>query len=305
MVALFRSAALAIFIAFAGTAEAGTGNRVELISPRPFGYLIGDVFDHEAIITLEPGAVTDKATLPRPGPLSYWLDLVASDLDDLGIANEGHIYRLRLKYQTFYAPLEPKSLATPELTLGVLSNGSRSEIKVPAWQFLMSPLREIIAGRAGAAMALQPDVRPRFYPLALEWKLLLIAGAVAVFSLTGLAWLRGWGPFCRNYQPFIYAARKVAQSLAASSSDGYRQALLALHRGFDAAAGKRLLADDIETFVARRPGFRSLSGEIARFFAASRQLFFGAREEQAKAVLPASDLEELARRLASLERSGA
>jgi mxaA protein len=51
--------------------------------------------------------------------------------------------------------------------------------------------------------------------------------------------------------------------------------MLTLHRAFDATAGRRLLADDLDAFFARFPRFVPLRSEIERFFAASRQMFFG------------------------------
>jgi mxaA protein len=281
-------------------------NRVELLTPRAFGYFIGDAFTHEATITLDPGASLDRASLPRPGPLTYWLELTAVDLDDLGSAQSGRRYRLLLRYQTFYAPLEPKVLSTPELPLVALEADQRSSIVIPAWSFLMSPLREIISSRAGASLALHPDAVPRTHMLGVEQGLAAVSAAMAIAALGGLAWLRGSGFFRKRHRPFGAAARRVTRCLATSrKAETYLAALLALHRAFDAAAGHRLLADDLPSFLELRPGFRSVAGETAGFFTASRHAFFGGGAEQANALLPASDLVSLARRLAALERAGA
>lgn len=279
--------------------------RVELVAPRAFGYLIGDTFLHEVRITLEPTAALDTASLPRPGPSTYWLHLVTVDLEDLGHFDGGHRYRLLLRYQTFYAPLEPKPLATPALTLMVHDDAERSTVEVPSWPFLMSPLREIVSSRVGASMALQPDVAPHAHDLTLDRWLVSLAGGGAAAALAGLGWLRGWGPFRRKHQPFVRAAREIRRCLGGQRTDAYREALLLLHRAFDAATGRRLLADDVASFLARRPGFHSTATEIALFFAASRQAFFGAGEERAKADFSAASLLALARRLAGFERSGA
>jgi mxaA protein len=305
MTSLLRPVAIACSLAISASLQgAAAADRVELLAPRAFGYLIGDTFTHQVRITLDPTSSLETASLPRPGPLTYWLDLVAVDLEDLGVSREAHDYRLLLRYQAFYAPLEPKQLATPALTLVVRNEVRQSELDVPAWPFLMSPLREIVARRGSSAMALQPDVVAGPHRLVLDQQLAVLSACAAIAAVIGLGWLRGWGP-ARRHQPFILAARKVARCLRASRAEAYREALLVLHRAFDAAAGQRLLADDLESFLARRPGFLALADEIAGFFAASRQTFFGAGEARAQAMFSASALEALTRRLAGLERSGA
>lgn len=303
----YRSIALVLLLlALQGPHEARGAGRVELLAPRPFGYLIGDIFTHEVMITLDPGATLETASLPRPGPRTYWLDLVAVDVRDLGASPEARRYQLRLRYQSFYAPLEPKMLATPPLDLAVLAPDGRGSLEVPAWSFLMSPLREIVSTRAGASMALQPDVAPRPHDLALERGLVSASAGLALIVLAALAWLRGWRGFRKRHRPFELAARNIAKCLAAPPKlENYLDALLALHRAFDAAAGRRLLADDLRGFIDSRPGFRSLADEMARFFAASRQAFFGTGTDGATRLLPATELDRLARRLARLERAGA
>lgn len=302
-----RALAVVVLLLVPGGARlAAAANMVELAAPRAFGYVIGDVFIHEALITLEPGATLVRASLPQPGLLGYWLELTAVELVDLGLARDAHRYRLHLRYQTFYAPLEPKVLATPALNLEAMSLEGPVEVTIPAWSFLMSPLREIISTPAGASIPLQSDVVPRLHSLAPGQRLAMGAAALAIIALAMLGGLRGWGPLRRKHRPFGLAARKVAHCLVAPTrAENYLGALLALHRAFDAAAGRRLLAEDLKGFLDLRPGFRCIAGEIARFFAASRQAFFGAGAEYGMALLSDHDLALLARRLASLERSGA
>ena len=55
--------------------------------------------------------------------------------------------------------------------------------------------------------------------------------------------------------------------------------MLILHRAFDATAGRRLFADDIDDFVSRHQQFRPLRDRIGAFFEASRGVFFGGAAE--------------------------
>lgn len=296
------SASVALLLAANGVQAEG---EVTLHTPRGFGYFIGDSFAHEAIIELDPAASLDPASLPRPGPLTYWLELTDSTLEDLGADAMARRYRLRLRYQTFYAPLEPRMLATPGLSLAVLDGDRRSSVQVPAWSFLMSPLREIVSTRAGASLALRPDVTRGAHDLTMAHRVAAASAVVASAALLALAWVRGWG-FGRRHRPFAAAAREVARRLAATQGpEGYLASLLVLHRAFDVAAGRRLLADDVASFLDSRPGLRGIARETSEFFEASRQAFFGAGAEPASAVLSRRDLAAFARRLAKLERAGA
>jgi mxaA protein len=302
-----RSLAIALCLAGLVSFEtADAANTVDFHAPRAFGYFIGDLFTHEVTVHLDPGISLDRASLPRRGPLTYWLDLVSVDLEETGTIAAGKSYRLYLLYQTFYAPLEPKSLTTPVYSLSARSPEETIHLEIPAWPFLMSPLREIIPSKAGASMDLQPDVDPRPHQLMTEQRLILVSLALATSALLALAWRRGWGFFGKRQRPFGSAARKIKRySDDPANVEAYLSALLTLHRAFDAAAGRRLLADDLALFLNLRPGFRAAATEIARFFAASRQAFFGAGTESARSLLPICDLGSLARRLAQLERAGA
>lgn len=307
MVWTLRSLAIALFLAGPVSFKtANAANTVDFRAPRAFGYFIGDLFAHEVTVRLDPGISLDRASLPRRGPLTYWLDLVSVDVEETGTIAAGKSYRFHLLYQTFYAPLEPKSLTTPAYSLSATSPEETINLEIPAWPFLMSPLREIIPSRAGASMDLQPDVEPRPHHLAMERNLIIVSLALAASTLLALAWRRGWGFFRKRQRPFGSAARKIKRySDEPANVEAYLSALLALHRAFDAAAGRRLLADDLALFLDLRPGFRAAATEITQFFTASRQAFFGAGAESARSLLPVCALGSLARRLAQLERAGA
>ncbi len=99
---------LMVLVAVGLTAATGALARAPELSvsdTRPFGYFIGDAIHREVVLRLAPGDVLDTASLPRPGPLNYWLELSKADLST-GSEGEDTLYRLSLVYQTFYAPLD-------------------------------------------------------------------------------------------------------------------------------------------------------------------------------------------------------
>ncbi|MBS7586762.1 nonribosomal peptide synthetase MxaA [Ancylobacter defluvii] len=282
---------------------------VELYAPRPFGHVIGDRLTLSADIVLDVPFQLDPASLPRARPLNYWLELTDVRLTDRGTSGDAQRYALNLTYQIFYAPLEPKRLDIPPLQLLATDGERRVEFVVPGWSFLTSPLREIVSTEQGAAMALRPDAPPPPIPVSGTLRGLLFSLGCVLAALVVLAWHVGWGPFAqRRGRPFARAARAVRAALpspkTAPSSPAYRQALLSLHRAFDATAGKGVFAEDLPGFFSAHPGFVLVETEIRRLFAASRRLFFGDDLVAATQELPPAELIALAGRLKAVERGG-
>lgn len=279
---------------------------VDLYAPRPFGHVIGDTLALSAEIALDAPYVLDPASLPQPRPLDYWLDLRDVRLNDHGIEDGVRRYTLDLVYQTFYAPLEPRRLAIPGVALSAVDGERRVAVNVPAWSFLMSPLREIISATPGQAMALRPDIAPQPISTASTMRRLIMALGLALVAFLALAWQKGWGPFGRRLsRPFARAARAIASPLTATPDmPSYRGALLALHRAFDATAGKGVFAEDLPAFFEAHPAFRAAEAEVRRLFSASRRAFFGDDPQGAQRELPSSELIAIARRLSAVERGG-
>lgn len=278
---------------------------VELSAPRPFGVFIGDVIRHEVTITADPGFRLAAASLPRPGPLNYWLDLRGIELEDLGAGGGVRRHRLHLEYQSFYAPLETLALEISAFTLTLQDGDERAEATVPAWKFLTSPLREIRPQRGEAGTYLRPDAVPRSVPLT-GWLVATGGSGGSALLLAGLiARHRGWWPFrARARRPFARAVRDLRRSLRNRADEQtYRTALQILHRAFDATAKRRLLSEDLPFFFDTAPTFRPLRSDIERFFAASRQEFFRSDGAAAVRLLPPEALVALGGRLAAAERA--
>ena len=305
-----RIRCLALILAPLLSGPAGAQVRsVEVRTPRPFGYFLGDLVRAEVDLVVEPGFRLQAASLPKPGALTYWLDL--RDLDATASVYGGaQRVRLGLTYQTFYAALDARALEIPGFTVTFVSESDHGattvKAAVPAWSFNVSPLREVQPpARDDPRDYMRPDGKvgpgdPR--PL-----LLGAAGSatLALLAFAGLARDRTWWPFrARRGRPFAIAARRIrALARRPDPTPHYRDALLALHVGLDTAAGRRLLADDLDDFLRTHPAYAPEGPALARFFAASRRTFFGPGPEPDLGAFALADLAALARHLAHAERT--
>jgi mxaA protein len=299
--------AVALLAAPAALAQAAAP-RLAISDTRPFGYFLGDVVERTVTLRAAPGETLDTASLPQPGPLNYWLEIASVDLqtDEEGSAT---VYRLRLLYQTFYAPLDTRRLLVPGFKLK-LSGAQDAEVTVPEFGFVTSPIRQLFSEKgqsSDTATTLRPDVMPPRVATARERTAMLLAGILLTASLAALAWHHAWWPFRqRPSRPFTDAARYLSRNRERlHGAGGYRTALMKLHRAFDAAAGRRVLSDDVAEFLAAHPEFADYRPDIERLFTSSRQAFYANDVEEAQASMPLTDLARLGAGLGSAERRAA
>jgi mxaA protein len=298
---------VALCLVAAGVALA-SAPKLSISETRPFGYFLGDAIHRELVLRVGPGDSLDMASIPRPGPLNYWLELSAADLTT---SSEGDdtLYRLSLTYQTFYAPLDPRRLTIPAFKLK-FSGAQGAEVAVPEFTFLTSPMRQLFTDKGQSSdtvLALRPDRTAPLLPTGRERTLMLVSAAVALAALAGLAWHNAWWPFhWRPARPFTEAARYLRTHGAhLQGAGGYRVALLKLHRAFDLAAGQRVLADDVAEFLQQHPEFGPYRADVERLFASSRQAFFANDVENARSAMSLPALTELSARLGAAERRAA
>ena len=283
---------------------------VSVAEPKAFGYFMGDVLRRR--ITVDAGANAEliAASVPRPGAISYWLDLRAARWTWSRRAGRRR-FEIDLAYQTFYAPLEPKRRVIPAIALRFRDGGETSTVRIAPFTFLTSPLREILVRRGlGAEQGrelpqLMPDVRPRLRPTGRERSALLASAAVGLGALALLAYHFAWWPFrARPHRPFTAAARRIAARAADAEAADLERAYMDLHRAFDATAGHSLLAGDVTAFLDTHPPFAACREGIERFFVASRTLFFAGDARRADSDMPLAELAQLSARLAATERRG-
>ncbi len=293
------------WVALSGAAVAEV-RTIQTLEPRPFGYFLGDTIERTVEIETGPDDQIAQASLPRTGPSNYWLELRSIE-QHAAAKNGGRLHTLKLTYQAFYAPIDPRKQTIPATDITIRTPGGATETAtIPPFTFIMSPIREIFPEKSGETMEtfLRPDVAPAPRRSGGLRTALLAAMGLSALLLVLLARDLAWWPFHRRAaRPFSHAAREIRQALAKGGADSYRAALIALHRAFDTAAGHRLLAADVEAFLAARPEHSETRPLVERFFAASRAVFFGEAERAGETDLPPATLRELATTLARQERA--
>ncbi len=280
---------------------------VELRPPRAFGYFAGDLVALEAVITTPLGTRLNAASLPRPRAIRPWLDLREIHVTEADGAGGARRYRLHLTYQLLDAPMEAAERIIPPLAVKIEIAGGLTDAEIPAWTLLISPLRGANAGATGSPSVLMPDTLPHAVDAARHGWAMFAALLGAVGCLALLAWHHARWPFhLRPARPFTTAWREIGGRLRAMPGDAaYRDSLLALHRAFDAAAGHRLFAANLDGFIDTHPQFRALRHEIGQFFLASRRTFFAEDIAGASGQQPIEAISALSRKLSTLEREGA
>ena len=277
---------------------------VATAEPRSFGYFVGDLLTREVEVTVAEPFQLEKASQPVPRRLSYWLDLKSVAIDQT--KEDGRTrYRMKLVYQTFYVPISPTLRILPAQTLRFSAGPDVLTAEIPSFSFVMAPLREVkpempVEGPEGY---LRPDIIPDVRSTR-HSRIGVGLGMLAVFIALALyAYYAAWWPFQRRpARPFTQTVRTLRDLERHRPRNAYRSALLDLHRAFDAAAEKRLLAEDVPQFLSAHAQFHPLAREIEQFFAASRQVFFGDDASGAAETMPLSAVASLCQRLALAER---
>jgi mxaA protein len=290
----------------AATADAQVRS-VATSDPRPMGYLVGDVIERTVEVKVDKPFKLAPGSVPQPGQLAYWLNLVSVD-EQQHDSGDVSAFRIKFRYQTFYAPLDTRKQTIPGMKLRFTDGARVAVADVPAWKFTTSPLREVSITGEGQSLAdqIQPDIRPRPHNTRPTERGLIAGLVLALLTALALARYYAVWPFRRRPdRPFTRAASQIRRLHPDKSSQGYEAAILVLHRAFDSAAGKRLLSDDLAPFLAQHAELASVGGRVARFFEASAQWFYRGDKAGAAAELPAEELSALARDLGAAERRAA
>ncbi|HET6390656.1 nonribosomal peptide synthetase MxaA [Hyphomicrobium sp.] len=320
--------AIALLLVSAGPSSAAI-DAVNIYEPRTFGYFLGDTLERQVEVITSGDTELFTAALPRPGPLTYWLDLVAIEHKERK-ANGQRIYDITLKYQIFYSALEAKKLDIPAIPLRFRNpNGSvadadlpseptdteagRYTASVPALGVVISPLREIVVSDLMSEKSneisdiMRPDAQAREISMAPKVRLLAASGAALALSGLLLLWHYAVWPFARRAQrPFTQAERQIRRrQLVAQGQASYGELLLILHRAFDQSAGRRVFAADVPEFIATHERFAGLLPKLASFFESSQLYFFSDDRRLAEDRFPLSELTRLASDLARQERAAA
>jgi mxaA protein len=242
-------------------------------APRAFGYVVGDVVRESVYIAVPPGLSLDPSTLPRRGRIDAWLEVRAVSVaqeDDAAVRR----YDVELDYQIVNAPRELRTIALPGLSLAFAGPTGKIRETVGDQPINVAPLTTELL-RVGLE-EMRPDVAPEPLPeRAPRLRLLREGGAAVLCALLFAAARRGrrrGGPG----RPFA-RARSILAGLprdAQVDAETYRRALRAVHRAFDAEAGRTLFPEDLRGFLDGRGVTGELRAFTERFYAGSRAAFF-------------------------------
>ncbi len=235
--------------------------------PRAFGYQLGDRLHQRVLLDTEDRAFA-PGELPPPERANVWFErqalIVERDPD-------GRRW-LRADYQLVNSPPRLRIVTLPGWVIPAADGGPG--LQVADWPVSAAPLgRETPFSESGLG-ELRPDrlpAVPAAAPLTARRDRALLA-LLAVLAAWGAWWL--WRQRRdRATLPFARAAGELRQ-LAADDPAAWQ----ALHRAFDAAAGRVIDAATLPSLFDRRPELRSLSGQIEQFYAASAARFFAGRD---------------------------
>jgi mxaA protein len=279
---------------------AGEASAVHMTEPRGFGHFVGDLIERNAEFEVSDGETFVPASLPQPGQLAYWLELRSAEIGQRSRAGRRTI-TLQLTYQLFYVPIDTRKVRIPPTNIALKGPQGTRVATIPAFTFLISPIREIYPEKSGETTAtfLKDDARAEYIRTAPVRTAAAGSALTAALALALLAFHLAWWPFHKRAgRPFTEAQRVVTDH-----RECYPALLLALHRAFDRSQGHRLLAADVEGFLDVRQEHAAARDAIERFFKASQTYFFAGDAVAAEAAMPRSSLEQLAARLAKNERA--
>jgi mxaA protein len=282
---------------------AGSTPRIESITPRNFGYVIGDPVDYDVRVTVPDGYALEAEHLPVPGPINEWLDIRAVNWTKVDTQDETQ-YRLRLTYQIFKGVRQPEKLTIPALPIRFRGQAPL-EVQTQPRDIAIAPI--IPPEVSGENVEIRESVGPEPLPIGphpLRFTAYL-AGTLAVLAI--LARRYGWLPFfARTTPPFARALRQLRKlNRKRGDAEAYRTAVRLLHRALDDTAGFRLFAGELEIFLAAHPAFTELRDELNHFFALSRRVFYTAPDAPIPSDAPLERLETLCRRCIAAERRSA
>lgn len=298
-----RRVLLATASLLAGSAAAAEQRvSIEVVNPRPFGHVIGDMLEQRITIAFADPLALDEDALPKAGRADIWLERRAPRLS----ASRGPgttRQEIVLRYQVVNAPPEVRTIALPEVRLRLRTSESAVEEVVAEWPITLAPITpEYVLARSGLD-TMRPDHPPPLIDTRGHAKRVAVSAALLALTLVYFAATRfAWPILSRPRRPFARAYRDLRR-LARNGSDQHRErtALQRLHRAFDETAGRAVFKAHLERFFEEHPHFSSLRDEAETFYAVSRSQFFGIGGER-----PAMDrLTALARRCRDLERRAA
>ncbi|MBE0435478.1 MAG: nonribosomal peptide synthetase MxaA [Methylomicrobium sp.] len=260
---------LGVFISGCSGSLPQSVSRFEFLTPKPFGYVIGDEIAHRIVIDTRVGIELNEHALPKPGDLNRWLTINRVEYSQSKTA-QGVRYVIDIRYQVFYAPLEVKMLAIPGFSVQFKQGAQTIDQAVPDWHFTISPLRELAVRKDEGSEYMRPDVPPG--GLSNDdtvWRLFASLFIVALSALY-LTYLYGYLPGLPRRGIFKRAQRQLARL----PERDLASALSVVHHALNTLNHKPLFQHKLNEFYRNQPDYRKLAGELNDFFELSNRYFF-------------------------------
>ena len=264
----------------AESVAAGTVPAIQVIAPRDFGHVIGEIIHHDIQVRLASEYSLEPSFLPQAGSaLNDWLEVRQISWDRKQ-QDQQQVYHIAIDYQVFKGVREPEAVTIPSLPLHFRKGDESLVSEVPAWPFTLNPL--ISPKLKDGEVSIRSDLPPP----DLLWNSHAAGFAVALTLLLGgcvfAAWQRGWLPFrARRMLPFERAwhdlRRLQRQPLTAERlADEFRVVHTALNETF----GATVFAGQIVWRVVDEPKWMRQQAALEQFFTYSEQLFFSPQAAQ-------------------------
>jgi mxaA protein len=243
----------------------GTAVTPTVETPRPFGYMLGDVLTQRIALEHE-GRELEPVELPVLERTGNWFTRRDARMERDAAGRSW----LTLDYQVINVPDELSAVELPALDLATTDPKLRIEIQ--AMPVTVAPITPAtVLSRAGLE-EMQPDAEaPRIDVLPLERNLRL---ALYLSALLTIAWValfairllraRGRLPFAK--------ARTDMRRLDDPTAIWRR-----LHRALDDTAGHVVRGHNLHSLLARAPWLVPMEPDLKRFFEASQERFFAGR----------------------------
>ena len=248
-------------------------SRFEFQTPRPFGYVIGDVIHHRIVIETRQDVKLNPDSLPKPGALNRWLNL--NKLEVANGAEQGELV-LDFYYQAFYAPNEVKMLTVPGFNLRFDQFGKTLEQNVPEWHFTLSPIKELVVRKDEDGLNyMRPDALPLSLSSSQHWLAVYASLILAVITALYLAYLYGFFPLWPKQRVFKRALRELNRTTKADLPRG----LAVVHHAFNVLNAQPLFKHRLSDFYQHHAEYQSVAVQIDWFFNFSNAVLFAGKQD--------------------------
>jgi mxaA protein len=278
------------------------GVQIQVQEPRAYGHVVGDVVTRTLTLEVPRRLALIEGSLPETGRVGPSLELVAVRHASQATF-DGRRHTIALDYQIFLAPPEPRLMDLPRVTLRFAGGAAEESLRVDLAPVTVSPIAPSDASPRAGLGDLRPDVAPPWVDTAPErWRLALY-GLLALIPLAYLGSVHLVGPWRhRRQRPFARAERTLARLPLEAPAEQWLGAWRTLHGALDASAGRVLRAEIVDRFLAERPAYAAVRGDLLAFFDRSQALFFGG---QAPHPADRRWLRDFCRRCFDIERGAA